>query len=146
MSKYIVSLTPLGKYFFGGDMTFKVSDKNDYNERYSSYVIQSGQFPQQTSLLGMMRFLLLSNSSEAFDTINLKIISTEKAREIIGAQGFVITKDYASNNFEKIMATTYHLLLPLKFLLMENKEMPPSLQDMILKNGKKIYILETIRV
>ena len=31
MSKYIVSLTPLGKYFFGGDMTFKVSDKNDYN-------------------------------------------------------------------------------------------------------------------
>ena len=23
MSKYIVSLTPLGKYFFGGDMTFK---------------------------------------------------------------------------------------------------------------------------
>ena len=102
MSKYIVSLTPLGKYFFGGDMTFKVSDKNDYNERYSSYVIQSGQFPQQTSLLGMMRFLLLSNSSEAFDTINLKIISTEKAREIIGAQGFVITKDYASNNFEKI--------------------------------------------
>lgn len=153
-------------------MTFKVSDKNDYNERYSSYVIQSGQFPQQTSLLGMMRFLLLSNSSEAFDTINLKIISTEKAREIIGAQGFVITKDYASNNFEKIknispcflemsvnegVWTTLlpapkdygynvSLLLPLKFLLMENKEMPPSLQDMILKNGKKIYILETIRV
>lgn len=29
MSKYIVSLTPLGKYFFGGDMTFKVSDKNE---------------------------------------------------------------------------------------------------------------------
>ena len=26
----------------------------------------------------------------------------EKAREIIGAQSFVITKDYASNNFEKI--------------------------------------------
>ena len=41
MSKYIVSLTPLGKYFFGGDMTFKVSEKNDYNERYSSYSIRS---------------------------------------------------------------------------------------------------------
>ena len=66
MSKYIVSLTPLGKYFFGGDMTFKVSDKNDYNERYSSYVIQSGQFPQQTSLLGMMRFLLLSNKPKNY--------------------------------------------------------------------------------
>lgn len=102
MSKYIVSLTPLGKYFFGGDMTFKVSDRNDYNERYSSYVIQSGQFPQQTSLLGMIRFLLLSNSSEAFDTVNQKIISTEKARKIIGSQGFVITQDYMSNNFEKI--------------------------------------------
>ena len=27
MSKYIVSLTPLGKYFFGGDMTLKLVTK-----------------------------------------------------------------------------------------------------------------------
>lgn len=102
MSKYIVSLTPLGKYFFGGDTTFKVSDRNDYNERFSSYIIQSGLFPQQTSLLGMLRFLLLSNDENSFNKATQKIISADNAEKIIGPQGFIINSDYACNNFEKI--------------------------------------------
>lgn len=104
MSKYIVSLTPLDKYFFGGDMTFKVEGQEQYNERYGSYIIQSGLYPQQTSLLGMMRFLLLSHNSEAFDKTAHKIKSSEAAAAIIGASGFAITDQYKKNDFKKIIS------------------------------------------
>ena len=69
MSKYIIKLIPTGRFFFGGDMTFtigkqKETDKSKgekdsyqiYNEEFSSYIISSLKFPQQTSLLGMLRF------------------------------------------------------------------------------------------
>lgn len=102
MSKYIVSLTPLDKYFFGGDMTFKVKGQEQYNERYGSYIIQSGLYPQQTSLLGMMRFLLLSHNLEAFDKTTNKIKSSEAATAIIGANGFAITNQYRRNDFKLI--------------------------------------------
>ena len=67
MSNYLITLTPTGRFFFGGDMTFKVGrkDKNEFNEQFSSYIIKSAMFPQQTSLLGMLRFLILSNDTTA---------------------------------------------------------------------------------
>lgn len=101
MSKYKVTLTPLGKYFFGGDMTFRVEGKNDYNEQFGSYIIHSSRFPQQTSLLGMLRYLILSNS-DAFDADARKIISAEKAGELIGSTGFQVTDDYSENDFRLI--------------------------------------------
>lgn len=64
MSKYLVKLMPLGKFFFGGDMTFKIGNKET---AFSSYIIHSFTTPQQTSILGMMRFLILSNNDEAFN-------------------------------------------------------------------------------
>lgn len=102
MSKYIVSLTPMGKYFFGGDMTFKVGTNKKYNERYSSYIIHSNQFPQQTSLLGMMRYLLLSNASEVFDTVSKSIKNAKGACLVIGEHSFAVTNQYVSNDYAKL--------------------------------------------
>lgn len=64
--KYKITLTPVDKFFFGGDMTFQVgtNEKDSFNEQFSSYIIRSAMFPQQTSLLGMLRFLILRNSGE----------------------------------------------------------------------------------
>ena len=64
MTDFHIALTPIDKFYFGGDMTFPVgNDKNDaFNTKFSSYIIESTYFPQQTSLLGMLRYLLLSNS------------------------------------------------------------------------------------
>ena len=68
MSKtYFVKLTPTGKFFFGGDMRFGIDGKDG---EFSSYIIESSVMPQQTSLLGMMRFLLLSNNNDLFDSEN----------------------------------------------------------------------------
>ena len=68
MSKtYLVTLKPIDKFFFGGDMTFAIPEGNkerkEANRSFSSYIIRSMPFPQQTSLLGMLRFLLLRKRS-----------------------------------------------------------------------------------
>lgn len=90
MSRYLITLTPTGKFFFGGDMTFMIgdNDKEEYNERYSSYFIKSNHFPQQTSLLGMLRFLILKNDADAFDVSRNKINNVKKAEDLIGKEGF----------------------------------------------------------
>lgn len=111
MNKYLIRLAPLGKYFFGGDMTFQVGKDTDetykaYNESYSSYIIESSRFPQQTSLLGMMRYLLLTKSSDVFSMQRNRIISREKASDLIGRSSFRVVNPscYAKNNFGQIHA------------------------------------------
>lgn len=114
MSKYLISLTPLGKYFFGGDMTFKVGDNRAYNERFSSYIIESNRFPQQTSLLGMLRYLILSNDKTCFDNGKKVIINKEKAKEVIGSEGFTVNKDYQANDYKFIKSLSFCSLAAIK--------------------------------
>lgn len=110
MSKrYLIKLTPTGKYFFGGDIKFSVenNDKKDNKEKdngKSSYIVESAQMPQQTSLLGMMRFLLLSNNEELFDINKNKIIDNagEKVKQLIGEKSFTVNEQSEENKFGKI--------------------------------------------
>ena len=106
MSKYQITLTPVDKFFFGGDMTFKVGNENDeFNEKYSSYIIKSLMFPQQTSLLGMLRFLILRNAGEDVFKDG-KIVNKQKAKELIGGQSFSVNKDHQANQFGNINCIT----------------------------------------
>lgn len=105
MSKYLIKLKPIGKYFFGGDMTFEVGDKNnkDYNSKYSSYIIESNKFPQQTSLLGMLRYLLLTKSdTTVFSVDENRITNKDNAAKIIGQASFSVTEDHKLASFGKI--------------------------------------------
>lgn len=105
MSKYLISLTPIGKFFFGGDNTFSIGDENDkknkhkrFNDKFSSYIIQSNLFPQQTSLLGMLRFLILSNNPTAFNKIKKEINNQVLAKELIGKKSFSLTVNHKYEN------------------------------------------------
>lgn len=117
MSKYLITLQPLGKYFFGGDMTFQMGfdEKSDFNrnhEGFLSYIIESMKFPQQTSLLGMMRYLLLTRSPEAFSREQDKITSTDKAHDLIGEESFKVNaKHDLMNNFGKIASLSPCVLM-----------------------------------
>lgn len=107
MSKYLITLKPLGKYFFGGDMTFQVGidEKSKFNEAFSSYIIASNKFPQQTSLLGMMRYLLLTQSPEVFSQDRNRIIDQSKATDLIGGESFKVLIGHSNtNDFGKIKA------------------------------------------
>lgn len=96
MSKYLIKLKPIGKYFFGGDMTFEVGDKSnkDYNSKYSSYIIESNKFPQQTSLLGMLRYLLLTKNPKVFSVDENRITNKADAANIIGQASFSVTPNH----------------------------------------------------
>ena len=100
MSKnYLVKLTPTGKFFFGGDMRFGV---NGNEGKFSSYIIETSKMPQQTSLLGMMRFLLLSKDETLFDVKKNCIkenASKESLEALIGASGFSVNENKDANNF-----------------------------------------------
>ena len=107
-------MTPQGKYFFGGEMTFELAKKlkdkkkneeeDDENKQFISYIIHSLEMPQQTSLLGMLRFLLLSHDPEAFDIEGNHIRSMEAANELIGKKSFdVIANGRGGNDFGKIV-------------------------------------------
>lgn len=115
----------MGRFFFGGDVTFSVGDiekdkekmqkvKNEetkdeetkkritYNESFASYIIRSSKFPQQTSLLGMLRFLILSHHEDVFDKKRQMIIDSDKAAELIGKHGFMVNSHHNENKFKNI--------------------------------------------
>lgn len=114
MSKYQITLTPVDKFFFGGDLTFAVGLKDtkkkredlterekkeiDFNTQYSSYIIQSSMFPQQTSLLGMLRFLILRNAGEEVFKDG-HIVDKARAKELIGERSFMVN---SNNDFKTI--------------------------------------------
>ena len=119
MSKYQITLTPVDKFFFGGDMTFTVGLKEtkkkwdelterekkeiSFNTQYSSYIIQSSMFPQQTSLLGMLRFLILRNAgNDVFKDGH--IVDKAKAKELIGERSFMVNNN---NDFKAIKSLNH---------------------------------------
>ncbi len=73
--KYLIKLNPRSKFFFGGDRTFTSNERQNY---YS----HSTFFPQQTALLGMLRYALLkeNNLLETDDEV--------RKTELIGSSGF----------------------------------------------------------
>lgn len=103
MSRYLITLTPLGKYFFGGDMTFQYgsdekSEFNNIHANFISYIIKSNRFPQQTSLLGMMRYLLLTKSPGVFSVGSQSITNPEGAETLIGPHSFNVIANHDSCN------------------------------------------------
>ncbi|MEI6411943.1 MAG: hypothetical protein WCR52_21305, partial [Bacteroidota bacterium] len=50
-----IRLIPAGQFYFGGERNFSFGEKEDS----SNYLVKSNYFPQQTGLLGMLRFVLL---------------------------------------------------------------------------------------
>ncbi|KGN81481.1 CRISPR-associated protein Cmr3 [Porphyromonas gulae] len=76
---YLIKLTPLDKFFFGQKKTF--GDDN------ANYFVYSSHFPQQTTLLGLLRYQLLQIAGEEIFKDN-KIQDEHKAGELIGKQSF----------------------------------------------------------
>ena len=78
---YLVELTPVGNYFFGSERTFNSTDKATNESRITNYLVRSRMYPQQTSLLGLIRYVLLLKNGKLNGTIE------EKAK-LIGQKSF----------------------------------------------------------
>ena len=85
---YLASLKPLGPFFFGGEITF--GDMVNEN-----YLVRSNLFPQQTTILGMLRKKLLMQKGYIHITDRGEILDIAKKEEIeslIGPESFDIGK------------------------------------------------------
>lgn len=59
MSTYLVRMTPIEPFTFGGEKGFKFDEK----EKNSSYYQMSKDTPEQTTIIGMLRYAALQNKS-----------------------------------------------------------------------------------
>lgn len=78
-TRYLVRLTPIDAYFFGGEVTF--GDNKNQN-----YLVKSNYLPQQSALLGLMRYEILSQNDMLFG--EGKNVDKNKVEKLIGAKGF----------------------------------------------------------
>jgi CRISPR-associated protein Cmr3 len=83
MANYKIKLTPVDYFFFGGE---KHSINKKTGEPESNYYVESNPYPQQTTLLGLIRYYLLLKNNDIFN--GNKITDKGKASEFIGDCSF----------------------------------------------------------
>lgn len=82
IKRFLVTLTPLDKFYFGGERTLGTGD-------YTNYLVKSNYFPQQTGLLGVIRYELLAQKGWLVKSgQKLK----PEAKDLIGKSSFKINK------------------------------------------------------
>ncbi len=101
--KYLITLTPLSPFFFGGDRTFGVlkkdedKEKNKDKDKYdSNYLVKSRLFPQQTALLGMIRKEMLVQAGFLTKRVRGEWIDSHlkpKAKELVGETKFLFNQE-----------------------------------------------------
>jgi len=121
MSKlYNIKLTPIDWYFFGGEKTF--GDNGIHN-----YYAKSNLLPQETALLGMLRFELL----KAEGMIPIK--NKEKADQLVGSKSFNYQE---KNSFGKIISISPVFILKDDELLFKTpKHYPFKNKNISFENG-----------
>ena len=90
-------MTPVDSFFFGGE-------KHDNNEK-ANYFVEFNCYPQQTTILGFLRYLLLIEN----DLIGTDEIKT-KGEPIIGKESFDYTNTNQSFGRIKSISPLYFLL------------------------------------
>ena len=77
MKTYLVKLTPQEPYFFGNEKRFTIAGENNQGQMGNSYFIRSERTPLQTTLLGMMRYILMPDKDYVYVGKNEKAIGKE---------------------------------------------------------------------
>ncbi len=100
-TRYLVRLAPIDAYFFGGEVTFGELKNENQNENQEenqkqNYLVKSNYLPQQSALLGLMRYEILHQNELLFVKGKAKEGTKTKVEELIGDKGFD-PKDFRSS-------------------------------------------------
>ncbi|BAQ13949.1 putative CRISPR-associated protein [Clostridium botulinum] len=87
MSRYLVKLKPVDSFFFGGEKGFGF---NNGKEPLQNNIVKSREFPQQTSILGMIRKEILVLHGYLKEKWDYNDDEKEKNYKLIGKQSFSI--------------------------------------------------------
>lgn len=91
MSRYLVTLKPVEAFFFGGERTFEFYGENNKKELQNN-IVKSSMFPQQTSILGMLRKEILNIKKLIKEDWDYKDSDKEKIKKYIGSESFNIDR------------------------------------------------------
>ena len=90
MTEYLVTFRPLGDYPFGSDRHFSFVGKNKYSEdEYAPYFIRTNHVPEQSTVFGMIRYLILvSNGIQLNQDFQYDDDTRDNMKALIGEKSF----------------------------------------------------------
>lgn len=90
MTDYLVTFRPLGDYSFGSDRHFSFVGKNNYSkDEYAPYFIRTNRVPEQSTVFGMIRYLILvSNGIQLKQDFQYGDDTRNKIEALIGEKSF----------------------------------------------------------
>ena len=116
MSKYLIKLKPVDTFFFSQENKYR-KKKGKYEAEYFQ---RSAYFPQQTTLMGMLRYYILLINGQ------IPITDKNKAESFIGKESFHITNKLLDFKMIKNISEVF-------IVDKENKKYIPNPKDYILK-------------
>ena len=90
MTDYLVTFRPLGDYSFGSDRHFSFVGRNNYSkDEYAPYFIRTNSVPEQSTVFGMIRYLILvSNGIQLNQDFQYDENTRDKIKALIGEKSF----------------------------------------------------------
>lgn len=111
MKSYLVTLTPQEPYFFGNEKTFLFKEENNQGQRGNSYFIRSERTPLQSTLMGMMRYILMPYKDFDHPGENTPVIGSESFKIDAAGQSFGVIEKirplFLMKNGKKFVVTPY---------------------------------------
>ena len=146
MTDYLVTFRPLGDYSFGSDRRFSFVGKNNYSEdEYAPYFIRTNRVPEQSTVFGMIRYLILvSNGIQLNQDFKYDKSTRNKIEDLIGKKSFSLNggvRDFGK--LEKIspiflLKNSEKIVIPNPFNNKQGKEGIEQFAPMILEEEIKV--------
>ncbi|MCC8074700.1 MAG: type III-B CRISPR module-associated protein Cmr3 [Clostridiales bacterium] len=127
MQSYLVTLKPLEPYFFGGERTFHYGTETTMPD---TYYIASEKTPNQTALLGTLRYAILDRYGLLWHSGETDVERTLRAHsgDYVGESGFSIDGNNRFGLIERISplflrrGETSYLPAPLNYRIVDEKD------------------------
>lgn len=146
MTEYLVTFKPLGDYSFGSDRRFSFVGRNNYSkDEYAPYFIRTNSVPEQSTVFGMIRYLILvSNGIQLNQDFKYEKDTRDDMKAIIGENSFSLNggvRDFGK--LEKIspiflLKNSEEIVIPNPFNNRQGKEGIEQFAPMILEEEIKV--------
>lgn len=144
MTEYLVTFKPLGDYSFGSDRHFSFVGRNNYSkDEYAPYFIRTNSVPEQSTVFGMIRYLILvSNGIQLNQDFQYDDDTRDNMKDLIGKKSFSLNggvRDFGK--LEKIspiflLKKSEEIVIPNPFNNKQGKEGIEQFAPMILEEIK----------
>lgn len=148
MTDYLVTFRSLGDYSFGSDRHFSFVGKNNYSkDEYAPYFIRTNRVPEQSTVFGMIRYLILvSNGIQLKQDFKYGDDTRNKIEALIGEKSFSLNggvRDFGK--LEKIspiflLKNSEEIVIPNPFNNKQGKEGIDQFEPIILE---EVFTLST---